>query len=60
MPFAIDDPSKQPTKGSNLNEVVVDIYNHGKTGTLRKGSVVPLSAPVIATNYGLNNDRYMY
>lgn len=59
MPFAIDDPSKRPAKGSDINEVVVDIYNHGKTGTLRKNSYLPLGAPVIATNYDLNNDdRY--
>ena len=60
MPFGIDDPSKKPSKGSDISEVVVDIYNHGKTGTLRKTSHVPLAAPVIATNYELkNDDRYI-
>lgn len=59
MPFAIDDPSKKPVKGSDINEVVVDIYNRGKTGTLRKTSYFPLAAPLIATNYELkNDDRY--
>ena len=52
MPFAIDDPSKRPAKAS-------DIYNHGKTGTLRKNSYLPLAAPVVATNYDFNyDDRY--
>ena len=59
MPFAIDDPSRKPSKGSDINEIVVDLYNHGRTGNLRKGSMVPLSAPIISTNYELdNNDRY--
>lgn len=56
LPFAIDDPSRKPSKGSDINEVVVDLYNHGKTGNLRKGSVIPLSAPIISTNYELKDD----
>ena len=60
MPFAIDDPSKRPAKGSDINEVIVDIYNHGKTGTLRKTSFLPLAAPIIATNYDLKDDDRYY
>ena len=56
LPFGIDDPSRKPAKGCNLNELVVDFYNRGVTGTLRKGSVVPLSAPILATNYELSEE----
>lgn len=57
LPFAIDDASKKPSKGSDLNELVVDIYNQGRTGTLRKGSVLPVSCPLITTNYKLSQDE---
>ena len=30
LPFAIDDPSQKPTKGSDLSDIVVDHYNQGK------------------------------
>lgn len=47
LPFCIDDPSEKPSKGCDLNDVVVELYNHGKSGTMRKGSVLPISCPVI-------------
>lgn len=57
LPFAIDDPANKPAKGADLNEVVVDLYNHGQCGTMRKGAVLPVSAPLIATNYPLKEDE---
>ena len=53
LPFhSIDDHAEKRTKGSDINDVVVDLYNHGKTER------VPKSIPLIATNYKLQ--RYLY
>ena len=57
MPFAIDDPSQKPSKGSDINEVIVNIYNRGKIASMRRGSAFPISAPLIATNYILLTSR---
>ena len=35
LPFAINDPTKVPTKQNDLSEVVVDLYNGGRTASLR-------------------------
>ena len=52
LPFAIDDHAEKRTKAS---DVVVDLYNHGKTER------VPKSIPLIATNYKLRQEeRYLY
>ena len=39
LPFGIDDPAVKPSKGSNLNEVVVELYIHDKSGLMRKGPI---------------------
>ena len=57
LPFAIDDPSQKPTKGSDLNEIVVDLYNRGKIASMRRGSAIPMTVPVIATNYALSQEE---
>ena len=57
LPFGIDDPAEKPSKGSNLNDVVVDLYNRGKTCSLRKGSASPKSIPLVATNYSLHQEE---
>jgi hypothetical protein len=36
LPFAIDDPSEKRSKGSYINEVIVDLYQR-KNGTNDKG-----------------------
>ena len=36
IPLAIDDPSETPY--CNLNELIVDLYNQGQSGTMRRGS----------------------
>ncbi len=41
FPFGIDDPAMKPDKGSNLSDIVVDLYNQGKTASLRRGAQVP-------------------
>lgn len=57
LPFAIDDPGQKPTKGSDLNEIVVDLYNRWKIASMRRGSAIPMSVPVIATNYTLSQEE---
>lgn len=56
LPFAIDDPSQTPTKGSDLNELIVDLYNKGKSASLRK-ETTPRSLPLVATNYRLKAEE---
>ena len=53
LQFGIDDPSQKPSKGSDINDVIVDIYNRGKIASMRRGSAVPISVPLVATNYSL-------
>ena len=43
FPFAIDDPAKAPTKLNDISDVVVDLYNGGRTPSLRRGAVVAKS-----------------
>lgn len=43
--------------GSDLNEIVVDLYNKGKIALMRRGSAIPMSVPVIATNYPLSQEE---
>lgn len=57
LPFGIDDPAEKPSKGSDLCDIVVDLYNCGKTATLRRGAVVPKSMPLVATNYQLRQEE---
>ena len=57
LPFGIDDPNDKSNKGSNLNEILVDLYNQGKTGSLRRTTLIPKSIPIVATNYKLNQDE---
>lgn len=61
LPFGIDDPSEKPSKGSDLNDALVDLYNQGKQASLRRGTLVPKSIPLVATNYKLRQEeRYAY
>ena len=61
LPFAIDDPNAKPTKGSDINEMVVDLYNQGKSATATKHAVIPKSLPLITTNYDLKQEeRYSF
>ena len=57
LPFGIDDPP-QVSRNSNLdiNDLIIDLYNGGKTADLKRGSVKPYSLPVIATNFPLKPD----
>ena len=53
----IDDPPRSKS-GSTLdvNDLLVDLYNSCKTANLRKGSLKPVSVPMIGTNFNLSKD----
>ena len=59
LPFAIDDHHRSKSGSSSLdvNDLIVDLYNGCKTANLQKGSLVPHSVPIVATNFNLNNDQ---
>ena len=55
LPFSIDDPPKSTARNSSVdvNELIIDFYNGGKTADLQKGSQKPRSIPVFASNFEL-------
>uniref|UniRef100_A0A1X7T665 Uncharacterized protein n=1 Tax=Amphimedon queenslandica TaxID=400682 RepID=A0A1X7T665_AMPQE len=57
LPFAIDDPPRDHTKGADINEVIVDVFNKGKAGKCKRGGKVLLSMPLISTNYPISTDE---
>lgn len=57
IPFIVDDPTPEASRGSELGQLIVESYNGGKTSNLRKGSSKPISSPLITTNYDLRNER---
>ena len=51
LPFGIDDPQNSSTSKTNcldIPELIVDLYNAGKSANMVKGSKKPRSAPLIA------------
>ena len=56
LPFAIDDPSEKRSKGSYINEVIVDL-NRGKMASMIRGSLLPKSLPIVVTNYKLQQEE---
>ena len=56
LPFGIDDPAAAPRKGRDLNEIVVDLYNKGRSASMRR-ECTPKSLPLIATNYKLKAEE---
>ena len=62
LPYGIDDPqnssrSTSKTNRLDLPEMIVDLYNAGKSANMIKGSKKPKSAPLIASNYDLNHEE---
>jgi hypothetical protein len=57
LPFGIDDPEGKPSRGSDLNDVIVELYNRGRSATFRKGAKTPRSLPIISTNYKLRQEE---
>ena len=46
-------PCRKTSRGTDISNLIVEIFNGGKTSDLRKGSSNPLTAPLIATNFNL-------
>lgn len=60
LPYAIDDPPKTARNSVDINDLIVDLYNGCKTANLKSGSTKPVSIPLIATNYNIQQDaRYL-
>ena len=58
LPFGIDDPPKG-SKGNDISDLIVDLYQGGKTANLRKGSLLPKSVPLVASNFSIRTEaRY--
>lgn len=55
LPYGIDDPghSKGKSRANNLDltELVVDLYNGAPTTNYSTGVLIPLSLPIVATNF---------
>ena len=61
LPFGIDDPSADSSKQYNLSEVIVDLYNGGRTANSKKGVTNAVSLPLVAINHSLPQDeRYTF
>ena len=67
LPFGIDDPQNSSSSSSKTNrldlpELIVDLYNAGKSANLVKGSKKPKSVPLVASNYDLlsREDRLQF
>ena len=56
LPFAIDNPASTPTKGKDLNEIVIDLFNKGKSASMRR-ECTPKSLPIVASNYNLKPEE---
>lgn len=56
LPFAIDDPPKS-SKGGDMSDLVVDLFNGCKTANLKAGSLQPLSTAIVASNFTLKKEE---
>lgn len=64
LPFGIDDPGHAKGKSRanylDIPELVVDLYNGAPTTNFNTGILVPMSLPVIATNFDTDaSSRYV-
>lgn len=57
LPFAVDDPSAVLNKQYNVSDVIVDLYNGGRTASMRKGVTCATSLPIVAINHSLPQDE---
>ena len=50
----------QGSKGNDISDLIVDLYQGGKTANLRKGSLLPKSVPLVASNFSIRTEaRYI-
>ena len=60
LPYGIDDPQARKAAKTNrldLPELIVDLDNAAKSANVVKGSKKPKSAPIVTTNWSLQNDE---
>ena len=58
LPFPVDDPPQASSKaGGGISDLIVDLYQGGKTANLRKGALAPRSIPVVASNFDLSKEQ---
>lgn len=57
LPFAVDDPSQVASKLRELSNLVVDLYNGGRSANMKKGSVSAKSIPLISLNHPLQQEE---
>ena len=60
LPYGIDDPQTTKVGKTNrldLPELIVDLYNAANSANAVKGSWKQKSAPIVATNWSLQNDE---
>ena len=55
LPYGIDEACSD-NKQFDLMKLVVDLHGGAKTANLRRGAFLPLTAPLVATNYAVKND----
>ena len=53
LPFAVGDPAEESSKQCNIGDIIVDLHNGGRTGSMRKGLTCAASAPLIPINHEL-------
>ena len=59
LPFSIDDPPKSTSKGSDMSELVVDLYSASVISS-SKNVYVPKSGAIVATNFCLSTEEGMH
>ena len=42
LPFGVDDPAKDTSQATDISNLIIEIFNEGKTSNLWKGSSKPL------------------
>jgi len=56
LPFGIDNPPQ----GIDISDLIVDLYHGGKVANIRKGSLLPQSLPLVASNFNIRTEtRYV-
>ena len=60
LPYGIEDPKNNVASKNNainLGELAVDLYNGSRTANMKTGSLKPLSIPLIASNFQINQQE---
>ena len=52
IPIGIDDPPQS----KSIGEMIVDLYNGALSTTIAHGDLKPLTAPIIAANFSMEDE----